>query len=191
MKNDTHRQGGKASVQGHHSFKGDNEGDEWNMQEKKETRAGRSARATMPEERKDTKPTIQEEDAKVSSDGLGDGGEISAAADQLAAVTLADDGEAGPAGPGTSETPRDSVDQRSLLADTAMIDGLLAADLCVGWYGHDIAFSTTNDQSLKAGTSDDPELWKPQDGGLSSVFCPTTSRIREVDIQVLLRQIGL
>ena len=43
----------------------------------------------MPEEQKDTAPTTTKEDAtEVSSDGLVGGGEIAAASDQLAAVTL-------------------------------------------------------------------------------------------------------
>lgn len=51
----------------------------------------------LPEERKDTKPAARETDAvEVSPPGLEDGSELLAAADQLAAVTLADDGEAGP-----------------------------------------------------------------------------------------------
>ena len=51
----------------------------------------------MPEEQKDTQPTAQKEDMQVSSADLEGAGEIAAAADQLAAVTLADmvDSEAG------------------------------------------------------------------------------------------------
>ena len=44
----------------------------------------------MPKERKDTQPAAQEEDAEVTPASLEGSGEISAAADQLAAVTLAD-----------------------------------------------------------------------------------------------------
>ena len=57
----------------------------------------------MPEERKDTKPTAQEEDAKLPSIGREDSGDVPAAADQLAAVNLVDKDEAG-TGTGTSET---------------------------------------------------------------------------------------
>ena len=49
----------------------------------------------MPKERKDTQPALQEvEDEVESSSGLVGGGEIATAADQLAAVTLADKDEA-------------------------------------------------------------------------------------------------
>ena len=65
-------------------------------------------RATMPKERKDTKPTAQEEEAEVSPDGLEGDGKISAAADHLAAVTLADNDEAG-SGTGTSESQQDGA----------------------------------------------------------------------------------
>ena len=64
----------------------------------------------MPEERKDTQPAAQKEGVQASPGGLEDGGEITAAADQLAAVTLADKDEAG-AGTGTSESPQDSMDE--------------------------------------------------------------------------------
>lgn len=47
----------------------------------------------MPKERKDTKPAAQEEDAQLPSAGFDDSGEITAVADQLAAVTFATDGE--------------------------------------------------------------------------------------------------
>ena len=73
------------------------------------------ARATMPRERKDTQPAAQEEDAEVTPASLEGGGEISAAADLLAAVTLADKDEAGS---GKSATERDSIDYlHDLLSD--------------------------------------------------------------------------
>ena len=58
----------------------------------------------MPEaeERKDTHPAAQKEDVQGPSAGLGDGGEITAVADQLAAVALANKNEA-VFGPSTSE----------------------------------------------------------------------------------------
>ena len=61
----------------------------------------------MPKERKDTAPTAQEEDAtEVSPHAHEGGGEITAAADQLAAATLADHDEAGS---GMSETQQEGV----------------------------------------------------------------------------------
>ena len=57
----------------------------------------------MPKERQDTQPAAQEEDAEVTPASLEGSGEISAAADQLAAVDEA--------GSGTTETQQDGVDQ--------------------------------------------------------------------------------
>ena len=72
---------------------------------------GRSQRAiaTMPEERKDTQLVAREVDAQVSLADE-DSGEVSAAADHLAAVTLAADKDV--ARPGTSESQQqDSADE--------------------------------------------------------------------------------